>query len=34
MTFPMVTFIDSLTYIVPKFYKYTSKKVQDKFVLK
>ena len=26
MTFPMVTFIDSLTYIVPKFYKYTSEK--------
>lgn len=26
MTFPMVTFVDSLTYIVPKFYKYTSEK--------
>lgn len=26
MTFPMITFIDSLTYIVPKFYKYTSEK--------
>ena len=26
MTFPMITFVDSLTYIVPKFYKYTTEK--------